>query len=185
LYKVIEFEDVVRVPPSLFNKPLKEAVLSVLREEYEGHIIRDVGFIVSILDLEVSELGHLVFNDGALYHKTKFKALVFSPILQEIVEGEVVLVEEYGLLIRLGPIEGFIHKSQIFDDYFSYNREQSIMLGSKTGRIIRKNDNVRARIVSVSYGSRRQTLRIGLTMRQPYLGKLEWIEQELKGEKSA
>lgn len=185
LYKIIEFEDIIRVPPSLFNRPLKEAVLEVLREEYEGQIIRDVGYIVSILDLQVSELGHLVFNDGALYHKTKFEALVFSPQLQEIVEGEVALVEEYGLLVRLGPVDGFIHKSQIFDDFFSYNRDQNIMLGSKTGRILRKNDKVRARIVSISYGSRRQILRIGLTMRQPHLGKLEWIEQELKGGKNA
>ena len=177
MYKVVEMDDVVRIPPSLFEKPLKEAALSVLREQYEGQIIRDIGLVISILDLQVSEYGQIVFNDGALYHRSRFKALVFAPVLHEVVEGEIVLIEEYGLLVRLGPLEGFIHKSQIFDDFFSYNREQNMMLGSKTGKIIRKGDRVRARIVSISYGTRRQALRVGLTMRQPFLGKIEWIEE--------
>lgn len=185
MYKIIEFEDVIRIPPSLFEKPLREAAMEVLRERYGGQIIRNIGLVISILDVEVSEYGQVVFNDGALYHRAKFTALVFSPILHEVVEGEVILVEEFGLLVRLGPVEGFVHKSQIYDDFFSYSREQSIMLASNSGRIIRKGDRVRARVVSISYGARRQALRIGLTMRQPFLGKLEWIEEELRGERSA
>ncbi|RLE84836.1 MAG: DNA-directed RNA polymerase [Thermoprotei archaeon] len=181
MFKIVEFDDVVRVPPSLFSKPLKEAVMEVLRGSYEGQIISDIGLIISILDAEASEYGEVVFNDGALYHRTKFKALVYTPMLHEVVEGEIILVEEFGMLVRLGPIDGFIHKSQIFDDYFSYSRDQDMLLGSKTGRIIRKGDKVRARIVSISYGHRRRALRIGLTMRQPYLGKIEWIEEEIKG----
>ena len=185
VYKIIEFKDVVRIPPSLFGRPLKEAALEVLEEKYKGQIIHGIGLIISILDVEVSEYGHIVFNDGALYHNAKFKALVFSPALHEVVEGEVMLVEEYGLLVRLGPLEGFIHKSQIYDDFFSYNREQNILLGSSSGKVIRKGDRVRARIVNISYGTRQQTLRIGLTMRQPYLGKLEWIEEEIAGKARA
>jgi len=181
MFKIVEFDDIVRVPPSLFVKPLKEAVMEVLKERYEGQIITDIGLVISVLDAEPSEYGQVVFNDGALYHKTRFKALVYTPILHEVIEGEVVLVEEFGMLIRLGPLDGFLHKSQVFDDFFSYSREQDMLLGSKTGRIIRKGDKIRARIVSISYGHRRRALRIGLTMRQPYLGKLEWIEEEIKG----
>jgi len=35
-------------------------------------------------------------------------------------------------------------------------------------------------VIAVSYGGRRQALRVQLTMRQPYLGKLEWIKEEIK-----
>jgi len=181
MFKLIEFEDVVRIPPSMFDKPLEEATLEILKENYEGQIIRDLGIIISVLDVEVSDLGYIVYGDGASYHRARFNALVFTPELHEVVEGEVSIVEEFGLLVRLGPVEGFIHKSQIHDDFFSYNREQNLMLGSKTHRIIRKGDRVRARIVSISYGTKGHMLRIGLTMRQPFLGKLEWIEEDLKG----
>ena len=41
----------------------------------------------------------------------------------------------------------------------------------------------RARIVAISYKG--DSPKIGLTMRQPGLGKLEWIEEEKKKQKSA
>lgn len=40
-------------------------------------------------------------------------------------------------------------------------------------------DYVRARIVAISLkAERKRGSKIALTMRQPYLGKLEWIEEE-------
>jgi DNA-directed RNA polymerase subunit E' len=80
----------------------------------------------------------------------------------------------------VGPVDGYVHKSQIMDDVVSYSREQSAVIGQKTARVLRKGDSVRARIVAVSYGGRRQALRVQMTMRQPYLGKLEWIREEAK-----
>ena len=40
-------------------------------------------------------------------------------------------------------------------------------------------DHVRARVIAVSVASGRSG-KLGLTMRQPFLGKLEWIEQEIQ-----
>jgi len=82
--------------------------------------------------------------------------------------------------VRVGPVDGYVHKSQIMDDVVSYSREQNAVIGQKTARVLRKGDDVRARVVAVSYGGRKQVLRVQLTMRQPYLGKLEWIKEETK-----
>jgi len=179
MFKLIECEGVVRVPPSLMSKPLREAVLEVLRREYCGQVIRDLGVVVSVLDAEASEYGVILPSDGALYHRAKFTLLVYQPVMQEVVEGEVTVVEASGLLVRIGPVEGYIHRSQILDEVVSYSREQSVVIGERSGKVLRKGDRVRARIIGVGYGGRRQTLRIQLTMKQPYLGKIEWIEEEL------
>lgn len=179
MFKLVECEGVVRVPPSLMNRPLKEAVLEVLRKEYGGQVMKDFGVIVSVLDAEASEYGVIVPSDGGLYHNARFKLLVYQPLVQEVVEGEVVVVESTGLLVRIGPIEGYIHKSQIMDEVVSYSREQSVIMGMKSKRLLRKGDVVRARIVGVSYGGRRHVLRVQLTMRQYCLGKLEWIKEEV------
>jgi DNA-directed RNA polymerase subunit E' len=48
---------------------------------------------------------------------------------------------------------------------------------------LRVGDIVRARVVTVSMKDRVSTSKIGLTMRQPYLGKLEWLEKEKKDKK--
>ncbi|MEM1508599.1 MAG: DNA-directed RNA polymerase [Thermofilaceae archaeon] len=179
MFKLVECEGVVRVPPSLMNLPLNEAVLQVLRNEYGSQVLKDLGIIISVIDANASEYGVMVPGDGALYHKARFTFLVYQPMLQEVVEGEVAVVESTGLLVRLGPIEGYIHKSQIMDEVVSYSREQNVVIGEKSGKVLRKGDMVRARIVGVSYGSRKQALRVQLTMRQYCLGKIEWIKEEL------
>lgn len=180
MFKLVECEGVVRVPPSTLGKPLKEAVLEILRREYGGQVVKDLGIIVSVLDAEASNYGVIIPGDGNLYHKARFTMLVYTPMLQEVVEGEVGIVESTGLVVRVGPVDGYVHKSQIMDDVVSYSREQSAVIGQKTARVLRKGDSVRARIVAVSYGGRRQALRVQMTMRQPYLGKLEWIREEAK-----
>ncbi|HDJ96845.1 MAG TPA: DNA-directed RNA polymerase [Thermofilum sp.] len=186
MYKLLEFEDIIRIPPALFNLPLKDAAIEVLRTSYEGRIIRGLGLAVSILDVNVDAKGIIIPGEGATYHKARVKALFFSPEPQEVVEGIVTVVAEYGIEVRLGPVDGFIHKSQIFEkETFSYSREQEYLLGEKTGKILRRGDVVRARIVQVSYGTRRLRLRIGLTMTQPYLGKLEWIKEAIEVKKGA
>jgi DNA-directed RNA polymerase subunit E' len=180
MFKLVECEGVVRVPPSTLGKPLKEAVLEILRREYGGQVVKDLGIIVSVLDAEASNYGIIIPGDGNLYHKARFTMLVYTPMLQEVVEGEVGIVESTGLVVRVGPVDGYVHKSQIMDDVVSYSREQSAVIGQKSARVLRKGDSVRARIVAVSYGGRRQALRVQMTMRQPYLGKLEWIREEAK-----
>ncbi len=186
MFKLVECEGVVRIPPSLIGLPLKEAVLEVLRREYGGQVVRDLGVVVSVLDAEADEYGMIVPGDGSLYHRARFTLLVYTPMLYEVVEGEVLIVESSGVVVRMGPVEGFVHRSQILDETVSYSREQNLVIGEKSGRVLRKGDVVRARIVGVSYGSKKQALRVQLTMRQPYLGNLEWIRGELeKAEKVA
>ncbi|RLE70912.1 MAG: DNA-directed RNA polymerase [Thermoprotei archaeon] len=179
MFKLIECEGVVRIPPSMMDRSLKDAVLEVLRREYTGQVLRELGVVVSVLDAEASKYGVILPSDGALYHKARFKMLVYQPAIQEVVEGEVTVVEASGLLVRIGPVEGYVHRSQILDEVVSYSREQSVIIGEKSGKVLRKGDGVRARIVAVSYGGRKQSLRVQLTMKQPFLGKLEWIEEEL------
>lgn len=186
MFKLVECESVVKIPPSFIGIPLKEAVLEVLRREYVGQVIRNLGVVVSVLDAEASEYGMIIPADGSLYHKARFTLLVYTPMLQEVVEGEVLIVESTGVIVRLGPVEGYIHRSQILDETISYSREQGVVIGEKSGRALRKGDVVRARVVAVSYGGRKQALRVQLTMKQPLLGKLEWIEEEIRrAEKAA
>jgi len=177
----MKLKDVVKIPPSMLGNPLEETAFKILREQYEGVIVPGIGFIISILDVEVSELGRIVPRDPFLYHPVVFKALVYTPLLHEVVEGEVTMVEEIGAFVRMGPIDGFMHKSQVYDDTFTYDRRQLAIIGMKSGKVLRKGDTVRARIMGISMElEKTRGLRIGLTARQAFLGKLEWIEEELK-----
>jgi DNA-directed RNA polymerase subunit E' len=155
---------------------------------YEGIIDRDVGVVLAIIDVESIEEGKLIPNDGASYHKTIFNAIVFKPELHEILDCEVVDVVEFGAFVRFGPLDGLVHVSQIADDYISYDEKRGALIGKTTNKVLEVGNRVRARVVAVSTMPESQKEgKINLTMRQPNLGRMEWIaeekEKKKKGEK--
>ncbi len=148
----------------------------MLRQQYEGVATNELGIIVAIFNVEVDENGRIVPGDGATYHDVEFDMLVFKPFLREVVEGEVNGVRGQGLFVDLGAVDGFIHISQIADEQIEYDPTRQALILTETRRVIEKGDHVRARVYNVSLLPGKG-LRVQLTMRQPYMGKIEWIEK--------
>ncbi len=104
--------------------------------------------------------------------------LVFYPGIQEVVEGEVVEIADFGAFVRIGPIDALLHVSQLMDDFISYDEKQGVLLGKETKRKLTSGDQVRVRITAVSLGRVGSSGKIGVTARQPFLGKLDWIDYD-------
>ncbi|RLF11460.1 MAG: DNA-directed RNA polymerase [Thermoprotei archaeon] len=181
MYYLVEVSDIVRIPPDKFRGSLERAAMEVLKEAYEGTMNKTLGGILAVVDVKVSPIGKLVHGDGATYHKAVFKLLTYKPLEHEVVEAEVTEVTSFGTFLRLGPLEGLVHVSQVADDYISYDGKRGALICKNSRRVLQKGDIVRARIVTVSLssGSFREC-KVGLTMRQPFLGKLEWIEEDVE-----
>ncbi|ALL00169.1 DNA-directed RNA polymerase subunit E' [Pyrodictium delaneyi] len=178
LYMIYRVRDTVRIPPSLFGKPLEEAALQVLTEKYVGYVHPDMGIIVAIFDVKVKEEGRIIPGDGATYHESEYSVLAFRPQVKEVVEGIVVNAQQYGLWVNLGPVEGFAHVTQLMDDRVVFDPQRRALIGERSRRIVEIGDVVRARVVSVSIPSEpTMRPRIQLTLRQPYLGKPEWYQK--------
>jgi DNA-directed RNA polymerase subunit E' len=109
-----------------------------------------------------------------------FTLLSYSPEVQEIVEGEVVEVEDFGAFIRVGPIDALLHVSQVIDDFVSYDERRGTLMAKNTGRLLQQGDTIRGRITVVSLGRGSSSGKIGMTMRQPFLGKIEWIAEDVE-----
>ena len=135
--------------------------------------------------MEVSPTGKIIPGDGATFHKVNFSLLTFYPKIQEIVEGEIVEIADFGAFVRIGPIDALLHVSQLMDDFISYDEKQGVLLGKETRRKLMSGDQVRVRITAVSLGKAGSSGKIGVTGRQPFLGKLEWIEYDLQKTKEA
>lgn len=179
MFAIVEMEDVVRIPPNRFGTDLKGAALSILKEKYESMISTELGYVIMIIDANVNTIGRIVHGDGSTYHRTRFKALTFYPNIQEIVEGEVVEVTEFGAFIRIGPTDALLHLSQVTDDFLNVDVKQGIITGSKSNRVLRIGSTVRARITAVSLKGGTMG-KIGVTCRQPFLGAEEWIMEEVR-----
>ncbi|KXB04967.1 DNA-directed RNA polymerase subunit E' [candidate division MSBL1 archaeon SCGC-AAA382A13] len=181
MFELIKIKDTVRVPPKRFNEPKEEVVLDILKNDYEGLFDNDLGVILAIIDVEEVGIGKVVMGEAASFHNTIFTALAYKPMLHEITPGEVVEIVDFGAFVRLGAMDGLAHVSQITDDYISHDSKKNALIGKETNRKLKEGDRVRARIVSISM-SKGERGKIGLTMRQPGLGKLEWIKEDREEE---
>jgi len=180
LFMLVELEDVVRIPPDQFGRPLKEVSEEILKKKYESMIIPELGYIILLDEVEPDPIGKIVPGDGASYHKVKFRVLTFYPKLQEVVEGEVVEVTDFGAFVRIGPTDSLLHISQIIDDYVTSDTKRGVITASQTKRILKVGSKIRARITAVSLSRGESIGKIGITCRQPFLGALEWIEEDVK-----
>jgi DNA-directed RNA polymerase subunit E' len=180
LFKLITLEDTIRIPPETFGNPLEAVGHQQVKSKYEGVVDEELGYVIAVTDVKVSPVGKIIPGDGATYHKVTFSLLTFYPKVQEVVEGEVVEIADFGAFVRIGPIDALLHVSQLMDDFISYDEKQGVLLGKETKRKLTSGDQVRVRITAVSLGRAGSSGKIGVTARQPFLGKLEWIEHEVQ-----
>ncbi|MDO8740651.1 MAG: DNA-directed RNA polymerase [Candidatus Woesearchaeota archaeon] len=178
MFYKLELADHIRVPPDLFGLPLKEAITKRVKKKYEGFIDKDLGVIIDVFDIGDVKEGTIIPGDGAAYYETSFSLIAFKPELQEVVLGKIKDVADFGAFITIGPIEGMIHVSQTMDDFVSFSKDK-VLQGKDSKRTLKVGDNCRARIIAVSFKDVTNP-KIGLTMRQPGLGKIEWLAEELK-----
>lgn len=184
MYTKIRAIDVVRVPPERLGDELRPTVKEMLQDNLEGRMDKRIGMVIAILDVVDMKEGRIIIGDGGVYYETVFDMLVFKPKMQEIVEGEVVEIVAFGAFVAIGPLDGLLHISQITDEYISYDEKGEKLVTKDTGKTLGEGDKLRARIVAISLNEMDPgDSKIGLTMRQPGLGKLEWIEEEREKEK--
>jgi DNA-directed RNA polymerase subunit E' len=189
MYVSIEKEYVARIPPEKLSGDYLKAVSDVAKTSIEGRLIdleeqnyqNQKAFIISVLSVEPIGEGTIVHGDGGVYQSIKYNALGYLPEMQEIVDGFVTSVKEFGAFIRFGPFEGLLHKSQIMDDRIDIDLTNQRIVGKESKREIRVGDKLRVKIVSLNLASSSvMDSKIGLTMKQLGLGKVEWLNQVKK-----
>ena len=179
MFYKIELKDHIRVPPNLFNLPLEEAVIKRIKTKYNGFISKDLGIVIDVSGMKEIGEGVIIPGDGASYYDVSFELLAYKPEMQEIVVGKIKDIAEFGAFINIGPIDGMNHISQTMDDFVSFSKDKALT-GKESKRILKMNDICRARIIAVSFKDVLNP-KLGLTMRQQGLGRMDWIKEEAEG----
>ena len=179
MYKRARLVDTVRVPPERLDEVSEELVLELLQDKLEGMCDEELGWIVAVTDVHETGEGKILYNEGGVFYEAEFDAIVFDPMMHEVLDGKVAQAVSFGLFVNIGPVEALLHASQIGDDYFSFDEDNERMHSRETNLEVGVGDGVRGRIVSVSIDERNpRESKIGVTARQPGLGKHGWLEEE-------
>ena len=136
-----------------------------------------------IMGAKVNPLGKMIPGDGGTFHRVEFQALTFYPKLQEIVNGELVDITDFGAFVRIGPTDASLHLSQVMDDYLKSDVASGMIVANQSGKTLKVGSTIRARITAVSLGKAASMGKIGITCRQPFLGADDWIADEIKNTK--
>ncbi len=185
MYIKVNRKDVIRIPPERLGEDINELAQELTQMTFEGKIVGDRSLIVLTANIKPVGEGRIVHGDGAVYQDVEYDAMMFRLDNQEVVEGTVCEVLKFGAFIRFGPLDGLLHISQVMDDHIDVDVENQRLVGKETRRDIRVNHDIRARIVTVSVNERNpRESKIGLTMRQAGLGRLDWIEDLSKKEEN-
>lgn len=175
MFYLTEIEDYVRVEPKLFGLPTLEAVTNQLKKIYQDYYDKEIGKAVAVVEvLQVGD-GVVIPGDGAAYYNSRFKIVTWKPEMQEIAYGVITEITNFGAFIDLGVMKGMVHIGQTMEDYVSVSKTNTLS-GKSSKRSLKVGDLCLARIVAISHKG--NFPKIGLTMRQPGLGKLEWIKED-------
>jgi len=179
MYKRVRLKDTVEVPPQELADVTPQLVKRLLQDKLEGRMDEDVGSVVSVVNVHDIGEGSVLPNRPGVYYEAEFDAVTYDPQMQEVVDGNVVEVVEFGAFVGIGPVDGLLHVSQISDEYLAFDNENQQLASNESNRTLGVDDAVRARIVTKSIDERNpRDSKIGLTAKQVGLGKHGWLEEE-------
>ena len=138
VYRVYTISDVVRVPPNMFSLKLEDAVLQMLRDKYERKMDKELGIVLAVVNAKDIGHGSIIPGDGASHHKVSFEVLCFMPEVNEVFDGEVSEVVEFGAFVRMGPLDGLVHLSQITNDFLSFDKKGMMFVGRESKKTLKK-----------------------------------------------
>ncbi len=180
MYYIHTIKDTISIPPSSFGEDITKTSESILRQKYERTIDRDLGIIIALYNVRDISDGYLTPGDPSTHNDVTFDVLTFSLEVDEVVAGEVSELVDFGCFVRLGPIEGLVHLSQITSDFISYDRKAGFFTSKSTGKSLKKGDLVYTKVSTISLKNTIKDTKIALTMRPDGLGKPEWAGKEGK-----
>ncbi|MFH1506381.1 MAG: DNA-directed RNA polymerase [archaeon] len=175
-YKV-QVNDHIRLPPDMFGEDLQQSIIAEIKKKYSGYISKELGLVIEVAGVQEIQDGIIIPGDGASYYRTIFDVYTFIPEMQEVVPGVIKDIADFGAFISIGPIEGMIHISQTMNDFVSFTKDK-VLQGKESKHSLKVGDKCNARIIAVSYKDMANP-KLGLTMRQPGLGRTDWIDEDL------
>ena len=179
MYLLDTREETVRIPPNRLGEPLDQVTYDLACQAFEGRMDHQKRVTVLVTKLKLTGPGVVVHSDGAVYQPVIMESLLFKPSVQEVIEGFVCEVVDFGAFIRFGPLDALLHVSQVTNDHIKVDVGGQRLVAKDTKRDMRLEDVVRARVVTISLNEQSpRESKIGLTMRQPGLGKLDWITED-------
>ncbi|KAH6565436.1 hypothetical protein BASA50_010938 [Batrachochytrium salamandrivorans] len=164
----------INLHPQFFGPQIKAFLTRRLYEEVEGTCSGQFGYIISVVDIVDVGKGVLQSNTGFAQFQVLYKAIVFKPFKNQVVDGIVTTVNKIGFWADVGPLQVFI-SSHLIPGYLKFDSNSNppayVGEGQEFGEAslrVEKGATVRLRIVGTRVDAT-EIFAIG-TIKEDFLG---------------
>jgi len=107
----------IELPPSCFYKNMKREINQRLLEDVEGTCQAEYGYIVCVTEVEEIGDGRIRDDIPEVSFPVEFRAIVFRPFKNEVLDGVVTQMDQFGIFVEVGPLQVYVSDQQIPSDY--------------------------------------------------------------------
>ncbi|KAK7590953.1 hypothetical protein V9T40_002566 [Parthenolecanium corni] len=102
MFVLTEFEDIVKINPSLFSHDLEQSIVEFLNKKLANKVVPNIGLCIVLFDL--LEIGDSFIFPGEGSHHTKvtYRFVVFRPFMNELITGKIKSCSPEGVQVTLG-----------------------------------------------------------------------------------
>ena len=180
MFYLVDVQEKVGIEAQNLKKDIKACAEERLEEM---HSKEENGVFLGVVEIKnIGETGKILPEKPYIYFDIEYTSLFFQPAQNEIVDGIITEIAEFGPFVRLGPIEAFIHISQITKEKLTYNPEQDIITTKDGKFVVKRDEKVRALVANSAISE--DKVRVNLTMKQDGLGLISMLEKEKKTKKA-
>ena len=174
MYSIYSVRDTFKMPPEYFGEDIEKVAASIIQSKYEGRIDKDIGVVVAIFNVRNIGDGLIYPGDPSTHHDAEFDILSYVPQVEEVVAGQVTELVEFGAFVRIGPMDGLVHVSQIAGEFLTFDKKNQAFVSRRSSLSLKKGDVVYAKVSTVSMKNTIKDSKIALTMKSDGLGRPEW-----------
>eukprot|EP01006_Ploeotia_vitrea_P021920 TRINITY_DN54332_c0_g2_i1.p1 TRINITY_DN54332_c0_g2~~TRINITY_DN54332_c0_g2_i1.p1 ORF type:complete len:171 (-),score=25.48 TRINITY_DN54332_c0_g2_i1:505-1017(-) len=165
----LTLERIIRVHPRDLDKNVRKHIIDRLNGAVEGTCSGTHGYIIAVTD--VIDVGNgRVQDDGTTSYTIKFKAVVFKPFKDQVVDAVVTNLAKHGIFAEVGPLQVFISQHNLPAELTFNDHSIPKCWQAEDGTSIKKDDDVRLKILGTQItGS--EMYAVGM-MKEDYLGAI-------------
>ncbi|EQC38206.1 hypothetical protein SDRG_04633 [Saprolegnia diclina VS20] len=139
--------------PMHFGPKLHDIIRLRLIEEVEGTSLGKYGYVIAVTEVRDEDIGQGVIQDnsGFVCFDIAYRAILFRPFKNEVLDAVVTVVNPLGFFAEVGPLQVFVSRHAMSTDLTEgYDHENSAWISQDREVEIRKGVGVRLKIMGVS-----------------------------------
>uniref|UniRef100_A0A0N4ZFI5 DNA-directed RNA polymerase II subunit RPB7 n=1 Tax=Parastrongyloides trichosuri TaxID=131310 RepID=A0A0N4ZFI5_PARTI len=144
----LTLEHEISLHPKYFGPNLMDTVKQKLFNEVEGTCTGKYGFVIAVTTIDSIGHGMIQPGRGFVTYFVKYKAIVFRPFKNQVMDAIVTQINKVGIFCEIGPLSVFISQHCIPPDLkFDTLNDIPCFKNDDETIIIKLDDEIRVKLI--------------------------------------